>query len=76
MMTQGKISRHARLGALLIATAVASVACDAGASEDAMPTLEARNAELEQRIATLEATIEQLTGGADQSMDMDMDEED
>ncbi len=73
MMTQRKISRYARLGALLIAIAVASVACDAGASEDSMPTLEARNAELEQQIATLEATIEQLTGGSDQSMDMDMD---
>ena len=78
------MSQHKPLGpgwllALLVGVAVVSVACDSGASEDSVAALEARNEELEQRIATLEETIEQLAAGAppqsgagDQGMDMTM----
>ena len=72
-MTQRKIASHARWLAVLVGMAVFAVACGSGADEDSIATLEARNAELEQRIAALEATVEQSTAGGDQGMDMDMD---
>ena len=79
MMAQRKISNHALLLALLVGIAVASLACAPGGSEDSIATLEARNAELEQRAAALEETIERLTADAppgtavgDQGMDMTM----
>ena len=78
-MTQCKTFSCGRLLALLVGIAVASVACDSGASEDSIATLEARNAELEQRIATLEETIDRLTTDAppettagEQGLDMTM----
>ena len=79
MMTLRKTANPARLLALLVGIAAASVACDAGVSEASIAALEERNAELEQRIARLEETIEQLSAGAgpattagEQGMDMTM----
>ena len=73
-----KTANPAGLLALLAGIALVSAACGSGGSEEPVATLAARNAALEQRIAALEETIEQLTADAppaavgDGGMDMDM----
>ena len=78
-MTQHKTFSRSRFLALLVVIAVGSAACDSSVSEDSVATLKARNAELEQRIASLEETIDRLTTDAppettvgEQGMDMTM----